>query len=156
MSCYQNQPLDLSCHKNRLPSPSFTSLHDRSLVISPPSVFATVRCFRRRPDSSSDNDDGDGHHDHHQSPDSAVDAGCEPRRRSLGSSDEPFTERSRSRSPHDGDEEEEEEGATEQRRNFGYDIGPRKRLLSKFFTDPAGELTGWRRVLGTGRRELNL
>jgi hypothetical protein len=140
MSYYQNQPLDLSCHKNRALSPAplafAATVHERTLLTlpTPPAVSPSgACCFRRRRASSSDNDDED---DQHPSPDSALDASREARRRSLGSSDEPFTDRSRSRSPV-GDEEEASE---ERRRSFGYDIGPRKRFLSKFFTSPQGEL----------------
>jgi hypothetical protein len=148
MSYYQNQPLDLSCHKNRALSPApplafAATVHERTHLNLPPTPPAATaispsgaRCFRRRHASSSDNDDED---DQHPSPDSALDASREARRRSLGSSDEPFTDRSRSRSPVGGDEEDE--AAEERRRNFGYDIGPRKRFLSKFFTSPQGELS---------------
>jgi hypothetical protein len=144
MSYYQNQPLDLSCHKNRALSPApplafAATVHERTLLNLPPTPPAAAvspsgaRCFRRRHASTSDNEDED---DQHPSPDSALDASREARRRSLGSSDEPFTDRSRSRSPV-GDEDE---AAEERRRTFGYDIGPRKRFLSKFFTSPQGEL----------------
>jgi hypothetical protein len=146
MSYYQNQPLDLSCHKNRALSPApplafAATVHERTLLNLPPTPPAAAaspsgaRCFRRRHASSSDNDDEED--DQHPSPDSALDASREARRRSLGSSDEPFTDRSRSRSPV-GDEDE---AAEERRRSFGYDIGPRKRFLSKFFTSPQGELS---------------
>ena len=148
MAYYQNQPLDLSCHKNRPLSPPLFAVAaavvpDRPLL-SQSTGAAAGRCFRRRPVSSSDNDDDeeggdDRRHHHHPSPDSAVDAGREPRRRSLGSSDEPFTDRSRSRSPGGDDDEEDEEATEQQYRSFGYDIGPRKRFLSKFFTEPQGK-----------------
>ena len=152
--CYQNQPLDLSCHKNRPPSPAVSpplfAVADVSSHPSPAMLAAAALGFHRRPDSSSDNDEDDDEEDddvHHQSPDSAVDVSGEPPRRIRRcSSDVPFTDR---RSP-PGYEEEEED----RRRSFGYDIGPRKRFLSKFFTDPKGKFKEY--ILNTVYTEASI
>ena len=135
--CYQNQPLDLSCHKNRAavsPSPLFTAHVSSS---SPPPAMIAALGFPRRTDSSSDNDDDDDDEDHHQSPDSAVDAVSDLRIRRCFTATAAATFADRRSSPTDyGEEEEEEEG---ERRSFGYNIGPRKRFLTKFYTAPQGE-----------------